>query len=72
MFSPSVSLPLMRVSPATTNCEYSSTMQAARSSKALASAGVHHSRMFPFASNLFPVSSKPWVSSWPMSDAAAP
>ena len=47
VFSPSVSLPFSFTSPTAVKPEYSSAMQAARSSNALPSAGVHQSRRLP-------------------------
>src|ERR1039458_6577121 len=60
VFSPSVSLPFTIAPGATSNFEYSRSMQAARCSNSLASSGVHQSRRFPLASNCRPSSLAPF------------
>jgi hypothetical protein len=51
---------------------YSATSQSVRSTNALRSSGVCHSRRLPLPSYFEPSSSKPWVISWPMTTPMPP
>ena len=67
VFSPSVSLPLTFAPGATENPPYSSATQASRWSNSSCVLRVSTSSCrLPWASNWRPWSSKPWVSSWPI------
>ena len=72
MFSPSVSLPFTWTPGSTSTAEYCASTQAACCSNFAATSGAHHSCSTPSPSDFLPWSSKPWVSSWPITVPIAP
>ena len=73
MFSPIVSSGLMCTPGTGSNCRILRAEHRRRARlNSAASFGVHQSRSAPDASIVRPWSSKPWVSSWPITPPIAP
>ena len=72
MFSPSVSLPFTFMPGIGLKAEYWPASWPARCWNFASSPAVHQSRSAPSPSNLRPWSSKPWLTSWPMTAPMPP